>query len=65
MCLCEVQSQGAALLYTRGLKLCRAHIYIPHALCSQFSIVLQRSTTVLFYDLTTLSNTELEHAQLL
>ena len=47
--------------YFSKLELCRAHT--PRALYSHCSVVLQYSAAELFYDLTTLSNTELEHAQ--
>ena len=45
------------------LELCSLLEHIPRVLCSHSSVVLQHSTAELFYDLTTLSNTELEHAQ--
>ena len=50
-----------SLKFMIKLELCRAHT--PRALYSHCSIVLQHNAAELFYDLTTLSNTELEHAQ--
>ena len=45
---------------------CSVHCveHIPSVLCSHYSVVLQHSAALLFCNLMTLSNTELEHAQL-